>query len=143
MPKTTHKYSNDTVTVIWKPANCMHSRICWSNLKNVFDPTRRPWIDMQAASTEEIIAQVKQCPSGALSYEMNEATNKTTEEVSINQVPVKITPNGPVLIKTACIIEHSDGSMEERAATVALCRCGASANKPYCDGSHNRIGFEG
>lgn len=142
MPKTTHKYSNDAVTVIWKPGNCIHSKVCWSNLKKVFDPTRRPWIDMDAATTEEIIAQVKQCPSGALSYEMNESV-KEAESFLVQQVPIKITPNGPILIKTACTIEHSDGSIEERTATVALCRCGASANKPYCDGSHSRIGFEG
>jgi uncharacterized Fe-S cluster protein YjdI len=142
MPKTTHKYSNNELTVIWKPGNCIHSKVCWTNLKQVFDPTRRPWIDIAAATAEAIIAQVKQCPSGALSYEMNESIKKA-DEFFEKQMPIKISPNGPVLIKTACIIEHSNGSMEEKAATVALCRCGASANKPYCDGSHSRIGFEG
>jgi uncharacterized Fe-S cluster protein YjdI len=67
----THKYSNGEVTVIWKPKMCQHSKICWMNLRTVFDPFIKPWINMDGATTERIIAQVKDCPSGALSYEMN------------------------------------------------------------------------
>ncbi len=56
---------------------------------------------------------------------------------------VEVTPNGPYLIKTECLIVHSDGREETKIGTVALCRCGASANKPYCDGSHRKMGFKG
>lgn len=76
MPLDTHKYTNGEVSVIWKPNVCMHSTVCWKNLRSVFDPFVKPWINMQGASTERIIEQVKQCPSGALSFVMNEDEEK-------------------------------------------------------------------
>ena len=72
MPKESIKYSNGEVTVVWKPNTCIHSSICWKGLIEVFDPRERPWVKMDGASTEKIIEQVKKCPSGALSYFMNE-----------------------------------------------------------------------
>ena len=72
MPKDTIKYTNGEVTVVWKPKICQHSTICWKGLIQVFDPRERPWIKMDGATTERIIEQVKKCPSGALSYFMNE-----------------------------------------------------------------------
>lgn len=56
---------------------------------------------------------------------------------------IEVAPDGPYLIKTACLIVLPDGREEIKIGTVALCRCGASSNKPYCDGSHRKIGFEG
>jgi uncharacterized Fe-S cluster protein YjdI len=64
----TKKYSNSDVTVVWKPSLCQHTGICFMGLPQVFDPSKRPWIAIDGASTEEIIAQVKACPSGALSH---------------------------------------------------------------------------
>jgi len=61
-------YSNEEITVIWKPDVCKHSTLCWRGLLQVFDPRKRPWIDMEGADTEAIIAQVEKCPSGALSW---------------------------------------------------------------------------
>ena len=69
MPIETHRYSNGEVTVIWRPHVCVHSGVCFRGLPKVFDPRRRPWIDIQAASTEEITRQVRHCPSGALSLD--------------------------------------------------------------------------
>jgi uncharacterized Fe-S cluster protein YjdI len=71
MSVETKKYTNGEVTVIWKPAFCQHSKICWTGLIDVFDPRKKPWINMDGADTERIIEQVKMCPSGALSYYMN------------------------------------------------------------------------
>lgn len=67
MPQTTHKYSNGEITVVWKPGVCIHSGICFKGLAAVFDPRRKPWIAMDKATTQQIIEQVKKCPSGALS----------------------------------------------------------------------------
>ncbi len=61
-------YRNGDVVVTWKPALCRHSGICARGLPRVFDPTRRPWIDLAASDTATIIAQVERCPSGALSW---------------------------------------------------------------------------
>jgi uncharacterized Fe-S cluster protein YjdI len=73
MKEITKKYSNGEVTIIWKAHICSHSTKCWRGddaLPEVFNPAERPWIKPEGASTERIIAQVKQCPSGALSYVM-------------------------------------------------------------------------
>ena len=77
MPIDTHHYSNGEVTVIWKPGICIHSGICFNGLPGVFDPRRKPWIDVQQADTKTIIEQVKKCPSGALSYVMNNEADAT------------------------------------------------------------------
>ncbi|MDR3717039.1 MAG: (4Fe-4S)-binding protein [Puia sp.] len=72
MSQKTFHYTRDGVTVVWKPEVCIHSAICFHGLPEVFDPRRRPWIDMNQAPTDRIIAQVEKCPSGALSYYFGE-----------------------------------------------------------------------
>jgi uncharacterized Fe-S cluster protein YjdI len=69
MPVTTHKYQKENVTVIWKPELCIHSGICAKGLPNVFNPRRRPWIELTHEEVETIKEQIKKCPSGALSFE--------------------------------------------------------------------------
>jgi uncharacterized Fe-S cluster protein YjdI len=73
MPLSTHKYNNGELTILWQPHICIHSGICAKGLIEVFDPRRKPWIDMSLSDTATIKAQINQCPSGALSY--IEATN--------------------------------------------------------------------
>jgi len=65
--KITKHYSNGEVTVVWQPHVCIHSGVCFRGLPEVFDPRRRPWIEQHASTTEKIVNQVRQCPSGALS----------------------------------------------------------------------------
>ena len=72
MSLETHKYTNGTITITWKPGTCIHSGICARGLSAVFDPKRKPWIDMSQAETDRIIEQVKKCPSGALSIAEND-----------------------------------------------------------------------
>jgi len=143
MPKETLQYSNGAVKVTWKPKQCIHSTICWKGMREVFDPAKRPWINLDGGDTSSIVAHIQKCPSGALSYTMNDKMDAGTaaEGASGEMLRVEIQPNGPILIKTSCSIRHSTGLEEINKATTALCRCGASANKPYCDGSHNKIGF--
>ncbi|MBK5270751.1 MAG: (4Fe-4S)-binding protein [Bacteroidia bacterium] len=77
MSQKTFKYNRDELTVIWKPDVCQHSTLCWKGLITVFNPNVKPWIKMDGATTERIIEQVKKCPSGALSYFINDITNET------------------------------------------------------------------
>jgi len=151
----TFKYTNGEVTIVWKPDTCIHSTLCWKGLRDVFDPTRRPWIKPEASATDKIIAQVRHCPSGALSYFMNTAEGapaETAQQHGSQPTPapaetltthIELRPNGPIVVNNECLIKHSDGREETRSAKVFLCRCGASANKPFCDGTHKKIGFEG
>ncbi len=71
MKGITKKYTNGEVTVVWQPTICIHSAICFRGLPGVFNPKARPWVTPEGASTEEIIAQVKKCPSAAIRYYLN------------------------------------------------------------------------
>ena len=66
------EYSNGQVTIVWKPEICTHSGICARGLPKVFQPREKPWVKIDQATTDELVSQVKKCPSGALSYYMNE-----------------------------------------------------------------------
>lgn len=72
----TKKYSNGEVTIVWKPGKCIHSGICVKMLPQVYNPKERPWVKPHNATTEEIIHQVIQCPSGALSILENSISDK-------------------------------------------------------------------
>jgi uncharacterized Fe-S cluster protein YjdI len=72
MKDITKKYTNGEVTIVWKPSVCIHSAICFHGLGEVFHPKELPWITLENSTTAKIIDQIKKCPSGALSYYMNE-----------------------------------------------------------------------
>ena len=133
------EYTNGDDTVVWRPNTCIHSAICFKELTDVFDPRRRPWIDLSKADTEQIIEQVKRCPSGALSYHKNDAANQ--ESPTQVETVVEVLPNGPLLIYGTLKVKDKNGREEMKSQTTAFCRCGASKIKPYCDGSHRKIGF--
>jgi uncharacterized Fe-S cluster protein YjdI len=147
MPKDSFKYSNGEITVLWKPGICIHSGICWKGLNEVFNPRQKPWINMQGANTDRIKEQVKKCPSGALSYHDNDKEiTEHPEQWAVSadeKLKVVASADGPYLINSPCVIVHPDGREEEKPGKVALCRCGSSKNKPYCDGTHKKIGFKG
>lgn len=71
--ETTKTYSNGEITIVWKPGKCIHSGVCVRTLPQVYNPKAKPWIAMGNATTEELKAQLSKCPSGALSYYLNEA----------------------------------------------------------------------
>lgn len=130
------EYQNGSTTVIWKPDLCYHSKNCVKNLPEVFDPDKKPWIRVDNAAEEELRRVIDMCPSGALSYRVAGQTEQRSGEVSI-----EVTPNGPVLVKGSVRLKIGDGEEQPEQRVIALCRCGASEKKPYCDGSHVRIGF--
>jgi len=137
-------YSNGEITIVWKPSVCIHSTRCWKGeegLLDVFNPREKPWIKPQGADTERIINQIKKCPSGALSYTMNDATEKP-EEVNAETI-IETAPNGPLMVYGNITIKDKEGNPTQRHKVTAFCRCGTSANKPFCDGTHAKIGFVG
>lgn len=74
------EYTNGEITVVWKPEVCIHSAVCFHGLPGVFDPRRRPWIELDQSTTPAITAQIEKCPSGALSYYNNEAVSESLPE---------------------------------------------------------------
>jgi len=77
MAQTTFNYSNGEVTIVWRPGRCIHSGNCARGLPEVFKPREKPWITPKGSTTEKIIVQVKKCPTGALSYFMNDDKSLT------------------------------------------------------------------
>ncbi|MGC4058486.1 MAG: (4Fe-4S)-binding protein [Chitinophagaceae bacterium] len=155
MKSVTKHYSNGEVTIVWQNEKCIHSTVCWKNstgLPDVFNPKDRPWIKPEAAETAAIIEQVKKCPSGALSFFMNadvaqNAAPKAPETQPETQVQsetiIELAPKGPLMVYGNVVIKDADGNETRKSKVTALCRCGASANKPFCDGSHTKIDFQG
>lgn len=142
MENITKKYTNGEVTIVWKPAECIHSGICFRGLGGVFDPRKRPWVTIGGATTDLIIQQVKKCPSGALSYYLNRDADETSVNVQAETI-VETVENGPLLVYGNVSIKDQAGNVTRKNNVTAFCRCGASENKPYCDGSHKKVGFVG
>lgn len=75
------EYSNGVLTVIWQPELCAHAGVCVHMLPNVYRPQERPWIKIENAATEQLTEQIKQCPSGALSYRIDANVQNDTTDV--------------------------------------------------------------
>jgi uncharacterized Fe-S cluster protein YjdI len=156
------RYRNDDITVYWKPDACVHASYCYRELIEVFDPARRPWVDMNGAVTDRIIEVVNMCPTEALTWKWNDNQKNTeispdqtnhvifrrpellvvTEEaIPENPVSVKIMTDGPVVIKGDFVFQYSGNRKEMKDGIISLCRCGASNHMPFCDGTHRKTGF--
>ncbi len=145
MKDITKHYTNGEVTIVWKPAMCIHSKICWqqsAGLPEVFHPATRPWITPEASDTTRIIEQVKLCPSGALSFYLNDQ-EQPAEAAATSETIAEVMKDGPLLVYGNITVRDGEGVETRKSKVTAFCRCGASGNKPYCDGTHTRIGFKG
>ncbi len=134
------EYSNGEITVVWKPGKCIHAGICVKTLPEVYKPKEKPWIQIDNATTEALKAQVKQCPSGALTYYMNDEEDLESESL---ETKVEVLKNGPLLVYGTLKVVDSEGNETTKNKTTAFCRCGLSSNKPYCDGTHVKENFQG
>lgn len=144
------RYSGNGVTVVWKPKLCIHSGICFRGLPTVFDPTRRPWVDLSQGETNAIVEQVNRCPSGALAIERHEDAQSEGERVS--EAPgeevkpaasVEVRPGGPLVVKGYCEITANGETRILEGKVASFCRCTLSKNMPYCDGSHREAQSRG
>jgi uncharacterized Fe-S cluster protein YjdI len=134
----TKEYATDEIVVEWEPRLCYHARECVRSLPQVFDDGRRPWVKVDAATADEVEVAVARCPSGAL------RTRRVGAPVARQQSPeVRAAKDGPLLVSGGVRIMDSEGNLLYEGEKAALCRCGNSANKPFCDGTHKKIGFRG
>lgn len=133
-------YEKNGFRVIWKPAKCIHSEICVKTLPQVYLPDEKPWIRPEAASIHDLKDQITRCPSGALSYDSKES--EKMQESVVDGTEIQVLPGGPLLVKGKIKLTTTDGKMQEAQGNTALCRCGGSQNKPFCDGSHKTLDFE-
>jgi uncharacterized Fe-S cluster protein YjdI len=147
------EYTNGEITVFWKPSKCIHATTCYRELIEVFNPRKRPWVNMDGASTEEIIRVVGLCPTEALTYKMNHGRENSTSINAVSQkieatediqpAELRVMKDGPLVVKGNFIIRDSNGQEMRKMKMASFCRCGHSANMPFCDGTHRKIGFSG
>ena len=138
MPDRTRSYEGKNITIHDNRGVCSHAEHCIRELPRVFDRSRHPWIDPDAASPDEIARTIEHCPSGALSY-----TRKGTLHKDLPRNPgIEVQRGGPYNVVGGLEMADPDGCVPESKKHYTLCRCGASRNKPFCDGSHCLIEFD-
>ena len=134
-------YVGKRITIHDNRKICSHAAECVNNLPSVFKMNARPWISPDGAEIEEIIDTIRKCPSGALSYSVDRVEYRDQNE---RKPMITISEDGPYHV-TGWInligdnIQWAEGSSKEH---YVLCRCGASNNKPFCDGMHRLINFK-
>lgn len=131
-------YRGRRITIHDNRAICAHAGVCTDNLPGVFRPGREPWIDADGAGAEAIIALVKRCPSGALSYSIDGAR----ADGEPRERAITCSRNGPLYVTGDVALKADGGLAPPFSDRYALCRCGGSKNKPFCDGTHWAIGFD-
>lgn len=132
------EYREKTVTIHDNRSICAHAGRCTEGLPNVFKYGEAPRIDANGAEAEAIINTIKRCPSGALSYSLEEES-KTTDLLLPS---VTVTKDGPYEIVGRVELRNERWAKGASPVRYTLCRCGASKNKPFCDGSHWAIEFK-
>ena len=124
-----------TVTIEFDGSRCIHSRNCVLNRPDVFVPNVvGEWIHPEKASTAEVLEIAHNCPSGAIQC-------KAPDGSALEQPPivnlVHVRENGPLAFHAPLQVAGQDEGLR-----ATLCRCGHSKNKPFCDGSHAKFGFQ-
>lgn len=133
---STRKYEHGDVVVEFDAKRCIHAAECVRGLPAVFDPKRRPWIDPSRADADAVAAVVRRCPTGALRARIR----GRGEEMPDAHATLRVIPDGPVHARGPIRLALPGGeTVDERR--LALCRCGQSRNRPYCDNSHIEAGF--
>ncbi|MCX6266377.1 MAG: (4Fe-4S)-binding protein [Bacteroidetes bacterium] len=140
------EFSNGEVTVYWKADLCIHSANCLIGLPGVFNSKKKPWINVHASSSKEIMKVIDTCPSRALTYlkstKFVTSKPRATAKMKSKFARVHILKNGPALITGNFILRDAKKKkIQIENEVAAICRCGASKKKPFCDGSHQAVGF--
>jgi uncharacterized Fe-S cluster protein YjdI/CDGSH-type Zn-finger protein len=129
-PAVTREYSTDRITVQWYAERCIHSANCIRALPRVFDPRRRPWVDVEAADADAIAQAVLRCPTGALHFVRHDGGAQEAPDVPTTLTPIR---NGPLYVRGDVEVRALDGRFIRRGTRVSLCRCGLAQQIPFCD----------
>ncbi len=129
----TKTYTGKDIEIDFEMKRCIHARNCFLKLPQVFDPKQRPWVSSDAASAEDIAAMVQTCPSGALTYRRLDGGKGETAP-GINRAA--LVENGPIALHGTLTVGG------EPMIRATLCRCGHTKTPPFCDHSHDDVGFQ-
>ena len=131
-------YEGEAITILNNPLLCSVAEHCHRELETVFDTRKAPWIDPNGDTRERIKKLIEKCPSGALSYRIN----GEPQPAQNREAAITIEKNGPLRITGSIELEDANWGQGASQEHYTLCRCGASKNKPFCDGSHAAISFD-
>jgi CDGSH-type Zn-finger protein/uncharacterized Fe-S cluster protein YjdI len=137
MGRKIRHYEAEGNVVEFEAARCIHAEECVHGLPKVFDVEARPWIQPGNGSPDTIADTVARCPTGALQY--RDPDGRAAEEAPAENT-VRVIPNGPLYVAGRLRLQLSGGEVLEDSR-MALCRCGASKNKPFCDNAHLEMNF--
>ncbi len=131
-------YRSEKITVSFDLERCIHSAECVRGLPGVFDTAKRPWIQPDKSHSDRVAEVVMRCPTGALQFERRDGG---AEEPVPSENIVVVAASGPLYIRGNVEVRDFTGTTLLEDTRVALCRCGESTNKPFCDNSHKQANF--
>ena len=133
-------YTGNDITIYFNAKICAHVGRCLK-LEGVFSNLKKPWINPDGDSVENIISTIEKCPSGALSYQIQ---GEELVKAFGQSEKIKIKKGGPLCVEGGLsLVDTLDSEKElESREHYTLCRCGKSKNKPFCDGMHHEVGFD-
>lgn len=137
-PRRLQTYATDAITITFDPTRCIHAAECIRTAPAVFDSRRLRWIKPELGDPDLIVTAVHRCPTGALAYSLPNGTAEAPDEAAI-----RTSRDGPLYVRGATRVETEDGRVIAEGIRMALCRCGATKNAPFCDGSHREVSFRG
>lgn len=131
-------YPGERATVTWHGRLCIHVGECGRATGDLFVAGRKPWCQPDTGSDEEVQDVVLRCPTGALSARFEDDSWQETADAANS---VHVACNGPLFVRGDLRIEGAPDDVPGLSYRAALCRCGKSNNKPFCDNSHEAAGF--
>jgi uncharacterized Fe-S cluster protein YjdI/CDGSH-type Zn-finger protein len=129
-------YRGERITVYYDARRCCHFAECVRGLHDVFNTNARPWIQPDNAGADLLAEVVRRCPTGALHYELVDGP----DEEQPGPTRVEAVKDGPLLLRGEMLVQTSAGELRDVRA--ALCRCGLTANQPFCDDACKRAGWQ-
>jgi CDGSH-type Zn-finger protein/uncharacterized Fe-S cluster protein YjdI len=131
-------YATKELIVSYDASRCIHAAECVRGAPAVFDPAARPWIQPENGDAAEIVAVIRRCPTGALTVRNVDGSPIETPDDTNS---LSVTPRGPLYLRGRVVFDGGPNASRVEYMRVALCRCGQSQNKPFCDNSHKAAGF--
>lgn len=133
------EYIAGNLAVTFDSKLCIHRGRCLRGLPAVFSLDARPWVNLANATPDEIVSVVSLCPSGALQWRTLDGSRP--DSVAAEPVSITLRTDGPSYVRGSVELRDEAGSLLTESHRFALCRCGMSGNKPFCDNSHARNGW--
>ena len=131
-------YVGEHITVHDNRGICAHIGFCTDKLPAAFRLKTEPWIDPDGAEVEEVIKAVRRCPSGALSHSIDGVEHRDQDR----EPTITVSKDGPYFVTGGVELQVDSRGEGASAEHYALCSCGGSNNKQFCDGTHWSIKFE-